>query len=190
MITRILNSRLPLMILNPIKGFDLKYFKTIHASGALPVFDTEFMAQDEILDKAAQLSQEEIHFGLRLSAPDEKMIQALRDARYTNLDLLTIALSKEDKAVDVSGMGHTKLALELTDIHMEDVIADMEPHALILKGNEAAGKVSRYSSFILMQWYLKNQDRPVFIQGGVGQYTGAGMLAAGAAGFVMDSQFW
>ncbi len=190
MITRILNSRLPLMILTPIKGFDVKYFNAIHTSGALPVFDTEFMTREDILDKAAQLSKEDIHFGLRLSAPDQTLIQDLKEARYTNLDLLTIAISKEDKAVDVSGMGHTKLALELIDIHMEEAIAAMDPHVLILKGNEAAGRVSRYSSFIMMQWYLENQDRPVFVQGGVGQYTGAGMLAAGASGFVMDSQFW
>ncbi|MCG8636269.1 MAG: nitronate monooxygenase, partial [Desulfobacterales bacterium] len=55
-------------------------------------------------------------------------------------------------------------------------------------GNEAAGRVSRYSSFILMQWYLKNASLPLFVHGGVGQYTAAGMLAAGVSGFVMDSQ--
>jgi NAD(P)H-dependent flavin oxidoreductase YrpB (nitropropane dioxygenase family) len=39
-----------------------------------------------------------------------------------------------------------------------------------------------------MQWYLKHTKRPLFVHGGVGQYTAAGMLAAGVSGFVMDSQ--
>ncbi|MCK5097234.1 MAG: nitronate monooxygenase, partial [Desulfobacteraceae bacterium] len=39
-------------------------------------------------------------------------------------------------------------------------------------------------------WYLKNSDFPVFIQGGVGMYTAAGMFAAGVSGVVFDSQVW
>ena len=66
MITRILNSRLPLMIYTPVKVFDLRYFTAIYEAGALPVFDTEFLSRDDILQKALLLSKENILFGLRL----------------------------------------------------------------------------------------------------------------------------
>ena len=184
MITRILNSRLPLMIYTPVKVFDVSYFHAIYQSGALPVFDTEFLSRDDILQKALLLSRENLSFGLRLSFHDHDTIAALKQENMANLDLLIVPLSKEDKAADFSNFGDTKIK----DINLIENIKGVDPHGLILKGNEAGGKVSRYSSFILMQWYKKNSDLPIFIHGGVGRYTAAGMLAAGVSGFVMDSQ--
>ena len=60
MITRILNSRLPLMIFTPVKVFDASYFHAIYQSGALPVFDTEFLSCDQIVQKALLLSRENL----------------------------------------------------------------------------------------------------------------------------------
>jgi len=188
MITRVLHARLPLMIYTPVKVFDIHYFKAIHAAGALPVFDTEFLTREDILQKTALLARENISFGLRLAASDPLLLKDLEKKPVSNLDLVVVPVSRTDAAFPKISLGETKLVLEIRDIGLVDTIAGADPHALVLKGNEAAGQVSKYSSFILMQWYLKNQARPVFIHGGVGRYTGAGMLAAGAAGFVMDTQ--
>jgi acyl transferase domain-containing protein/NAD(P)H-dependent flavin oxidoreductase YrpB (nitropropane dioxygenase family)/acyl carrier protein len=188
MITRILQARLPLMIYTPVKVFDIPYCNAIYAAGALPVLDTEFLTREVILQKTALLSKENISFGLRLSRVDHQLLAALEKEQISNLDLLVLPVSKTSDVPSKIHMGETKLLLEIKDIDLTDVIAKADPHALVLKGNEAAGQVSKYSSFILMQWYLKNQDRPVFIHGGVGRYTAAGMLAAGASGFVMDTQ--
>ncbi|MDM8536847.1 beta-ketoacyl synthase N-terminal-like domain-containing protein [Desulfobacterales bacterium HSG17] len=110
-----------------------------------------------------------------------------------NLDSLICPLlkngSQEDEIADFSNFADTKIILEIKDININEKITKITPHALILKGNEAGGMVSKYSSFILMQWYLKNSNLPLFIHGGVGKYTAAGMFAAGVSGLVMDSQF-
>jgi len=188
MITRILNSRLPLMIFTPVKVFDISYFNAIHKAGALPVFDTEFLSHEDILSKALVLSRENLAFGLRLAAHDPGLISALKKENIANLDVISVPLEREDTPADLSRFGDTKILLEIRDIHLTEQIRSIDPHGLILKGNEAAGRVSRYSSFILMQWYLKNCGLPLFVHGGVGQYTAAGMLAAGVSGFVMDSQ--
>ncbi|HKL01742.1 MAG TPA: beta-ketoacyl synthase N-terminal-like domain-containing protein, partial [Desulfotignum sp.] len=188
MITSVLHARLPLMINTPIRVFDISYFTAIYAAGALPVFDTEFLAREDILEKTALLARENISFGLRLSSPDPLLLKDLEKKAFSNLDLVVVPVSKTDPVPEKTNLKETKLVLEMKDIGLLDTIAAADPHALVLKGNEAAGQVSKYSSFILMQWYLKNQDRPVFIHGGVGQYTGAGMLAAGVSGFVMDTQ--
>ncbi|MFO7913011.1 MAG: polyketide synthase, partial [Desulfotignum sp.] len=188
MITRVLHARLPLMIYTPVKVFDIHYFKAIHAAGALPVFDTEFLTGEDILQKTALLAKENISFGLRLSESDPLLLKDLEKNPVSNMDLVVVPVSGTDAAFPKITLGATKLVLEIRDIGLVDTIAAADPHALVLKGNEAAGQVSKYSSFILMQWYLKNQDRPVFIHGGVGRYTAAGMLAAGAAGFVLDTQ--
>ncbi len=188
MITRVLNTRLPLMIYTPVKVFDLSYFHAVFAAGALPVFDTEFLNTGEILQKIRLLSQENILFGIRLPSPDLKLLETLERDSVSNLDLVVIPISKTDAIDRKPELGDTRLVLEIKDIGLTERIDRADPHAVILKGNEAAGQVSRYSSLILMQWYLKSQERPVFIHGGVGQYTAAGMLAAGVSGFVMDTQ--
>ena len=189
MIRRILNSRLPLMVYNPVKVFDIKYFNEIFNAGALPVFDTEFLTHEEILEKAALLSKESICFGIRLCSHDNELVKKIKLQQIMNLDLIIAPFSHEDTPADFTHFSDTKIVLEIKDINLNDQIRTVSPHALILKGNEAGGKVSRYSSFILMQWYLKNNDLPVFIHGGVGKYTAAGMFAAGVSGLVMDSQF-
>ena len=188
MIRRILNSRLPLMIYNPVKVFDVKYFNTIYTSGALPVLDTEFLTDEEIIQRADQLTREKISFGIRLSDHDPVLINKLGQKQMINLDLLIVPIEKDDKPADFDGFPDTKIVLEVKDINIQDKIKAIDPHALVLRGNEAGGKVSRYSSFILMQWYLKNSDLPVFIHGGVGKYTAAGMFAAGVSGLVLDTQ--
>ncbi|MCK5350491.1 MAG: nitronate monooxygenase, partial [Desulfobacula sp.] len=189
MIRRILNSRLPLMVYNPAKVFDVKYFKEIFNAGALPVFDTECLTHDDILQNALLLSKEKFSFGIRLSTHDNELIQKIKHQQMINLDLLISPLSKEDTPADFTNFADTKIVLEIKDININDKIKAVSPHALILKGNEAGGKVSKYSSFVLMQWYLKNSELPIFIHGGVGKYTAAGLFAAGVSGLVMDSQF-
>ncbi len=189
MIRRILNSRLPLMVYHPVKVFDIKYFNEIHAAGALPVLDTEFLTHEDILQRALTLSREKLFFGIRLFSHDRVLVEKIKQHQMVNLDLIICPLLKNDTPADFSNFSDTKIILEIKDIHINDKIKKICPHALILKGNEAGGKVSKYSSFILMQWYLKNTDYPVFIHGGVGKYTAAGMFSAGVSGLVMDSQF-
>ena len=188
MIRRILNSRLPLMVYNPLKVFDVKYFKEISNAGALPVFDTEFLTHDDILQNASLLSKEKFSFGIRLSTHDNELINKIKHQQMSNLDLLVSPLAKDDTPADFTNFAETKIVLEIKDININGKIKAVSPHALILKGNEAGGRVSRYSSFVLMQWYLKNSQLPIFIHGGVGKYTAAGMFAAGVSGLVMDSQ--
>ncbi|MEX1297463.1 MAG: beta-ketoacyl synthase N-terminal-like domain-containing protein, partial [Desulfotignum sp.] len=188
MITRILHTRLPLMIYTPVKVFDISYFHAVFAAGALPVFDTEFLGKEDILQKIEQLAQENILFGIRLASPHHQVLESLEKQPVSNLDLVVAPISNTDAMDRKPDLGDTRLILEIKDIGLTEQIDRADPHGLVLKGNEAAGQVSRYSSFILMQWYLKNQNRPVFIHGGVGQYTAAGMLAAGVSGFVMDTQ--
>lgn len=65
---------------------------------------------------------------------------------------------------------------------------------LVLKGQEAGGRVGTETAFILLQHWLhdaKSSDGgtpPVWVQGGIGLNTAAACLAAGAAGIVLDSQ--
>ena len=119
MIRRILNSRLPLMVYNPVKVFDIKYFTEIFNAGALPVFDTEFIPHDEILQNAGLLSREKLSFGIRLSNHDTDLIEKIKHLQMVNLDLLISPLSKDDTPADFSNFADTKIVLEIKDINMK-----------------------------------------------------------------------
>ncbi len=190
MLTRILNSKLPLIVYNPTKVFSLQFFTEIFKAGGLPVFDTEFMSREEIMDGVKTLMGEDILFGLRLVRPDQTLIDDLKLLASAKLDTIVMPMAKGGTTLDFSLFSDTKLILEIKDININEDIKAADPHALILKGNEAGGRVSNYSSFILMQWYLKNSNIPLFIHGGIGRNTAPGMFAAGVSGIVLDSQLW
>lgn len=62
--------------------------------------------------------------------------------------------------------------------------------AIIVKGNEGAGKVGYESSFVLFQRIVKEiKDIDIYVQGGMGIHTAPALIAAGAKGIVLDSQF-
>ncbi|MGD9733058.1 MAG: nitronate monooxygenase, partial [Desulfamplus sp.] len=214
MFTRILTSRLPLIVYNPSKVFSLNFFKAVFNAGGLPVFDTEFLSHYEIVEGIKALISADILFGLRLVNPNLELIYDIKELNAARLESIVISLDNTisqgsindyDKADDNSSVRdkvfepvksinknfpHSKIILEVREININDLIKAINPHALILRGNEASGRVSNYSSFILMQWYLKNSDLPVFIHGGVGRNTASGMFAAGVSGVVLDSQVW
>jgi acyl transferase domain-containing protein/NAD(P)H-dependent flavin oxidoreductase YrpB (nitropropane dioxygenase family)/NAD(P)-dependent dehydrogenase (short-subunit alcohol dehydrogenase family)/acyl carrier protein len=64
---------------------------------------------------------------------------------------------------------------------------------LILKGNEAQGRVGQESAFIFLQRWNEHAKAsaahlPVWVQGGIGVHTTAACLAASVTGVVLDSQ--
>ncbi|MDR6786519.1 acyl transferase domain-containing protein/NAD(P)H-dependent flavin oxidoreductase YrpB (nitropropane dioxygenase family)/NAD(P)-dependent dehydrogenase (short-subunit alcohol dehydrogenase family) [Pedobacter africanus] len=60
---------------------------------------------------------------------------------------------------------------------------------IIVKGNEAAGKVAYESAYVLFQRVIKAlPDADIYVQGGIGSHTAAALTALGAKGIVLDSQ--
>ena len=131
------------MVYTPVKVFDVGYFHEIYAAGALPVMDTEFLTRGDILQRALALSKENLAFGIRLFAYDMDLIGKIKQQQMINLDLIICPLSKNEDPADFSHFSDTKIVLEIKDIHINDKIKAISPHALVLKGNEAGGKVSK-----------------------------------------------
>jgi acyl transferase domain-containing protein/NAD(P)H-dependent flavin oxidoreductase YrpB (nitropropane dioxygenase family) len=61
---------------------------------------------------------------------------------------------------------------------------------VIVKGNEAGGRVSDESTFLLLQRLHGRLTIPYWIQGGIGPDTASAVFLAGAAGVVLCEQFW
>ncbi|TDW99258.1 type I polyketide synthase [Dinghuibacter silviterrae] len=61
--------------------------------------------------------------------------------------------------------------------------------AIIVKGNEGAGRVGEESTFILFQRIIREvRGIDIWVQGGAGIHTSAALVAMGASGVVLDSQ--
>ncbi|MFA6010081.1 MAG: polyketide synthase, partial [Desulfobacteraceae bacterium] len=191
MIKQILTTRLPLIVHHPSLTFDKNYASAIAEAGALPVFDTEFYSDEQVRETIKSLEAEPFTFGVRLSVGRQSLISTIGHSHPENLELLIFTYEDKNQLKDFSYIpSHSKFFIETLDIGLTEELSRIAPHGLILKGYEAPGRVSRYTAFILMQWYLENATLPLFIHGGVGLYTAAGLLAAGASGFVLDNQLY
>ncbi len=191
MIARRISARLPLLVYHPSKVFDLTYFRSLHTAGALPMLDTEFFTNTDIIQMVETLSQNELIFGLRLAVDNQALRDYLETNSIANLDLIVFTYRTP---ADLDGFRFDnrdyRFFIETTDINLKDSLTRIDPHGLIVKGHEGPGKVSRYSSFVLLQWYLNNGEWPVFVHGGVGWHTAAGLFAMGAEGIVLDNQLF
>ncbi len=186
-----LTTRFPLLVGHPALTFDLDYARTVAQAGALPVFDTGFYPDRKAMDIIRTLENEDFPFAVRLSMDRKPLMDAIAHRQPHNLELLIAACAaREELNGPFTPPSSCRLFIEVLDTGLAAELEHLAPHGLILKGCEGPGRVSRYTSFILLQWYLENTDYPLFIHGGVGLFTGAGLLAAGAAGFVMDSQLY
>ncbi len=191
MIKRILDSRLPLMVYNPPLAVDADYFESIHRAGGLPVLDTEFMPLETIKQAMANLERREVLFGVRMMLMDADLLEFIQTRNFRHLDLVVLGYRQPE---DLNGFSfdHTrcKFFIETTDIRCARALETLSPHGLVIRGSEAPGRGSCYATFILMQWYLENTALPLFIHGGVGWHTAAGLFAAGANGVVLDNQLY
>lgn len=76
------------------------------------------------------------------------------------------------------------------EIHTEEeakVALDLGAKGLIIKGNEASGKIAHDSTFILFQKiYSQYNNIPVWLRGGIGLHNSAAAMALGAQGVVLE----
>lgn len=87
----------------------------------------------------------------------------------------------------VRAAGRTHLAI-VTSLEEAEAARRLGVDGLVLKGCEAAGAVGTETTFILFQ-KLRQQELPLWAYGGCGLHGSAALVAAGAAGVVLDSQW-
>lgn len=83
-----------------------------------------------------------------------------------------------------------KVFLEVCDMPTALAAQQAGYDGLILKGNEAGGRVSQRSAFILAQEFSGKLRIPYWIQGGIGMHSAAAVMLSGAAGVVLCEQLW
>lgn len=91
--------------------------------------------------------------------------------------------------LNFNGRDGLKVFYQVHNIEEATEAAAAGADAIIVKGNEAAGKVGYESSFVLFQRVISEvKETAVYVQGGLGVHTSAAVIALGAQGVVFDSQ--
>ena len=109
--------------------------------------------------------------------------------------LLVLAGLAESKLSLKSSIKHAhacarQVWVEVTSLSEARAVQAAGADALIVKGNEAAGRVSEESTFLLLQLLRDELTIPYHVQGGLGPDTAAAAEIAGASGIVLREQLW
>lgn len=170
-------KNLTIIGLTPFEKPDVSLVPKLHQAGAFPVLSLghELASAQEALD---QLEQIDIpSYGI--SFPNNQLT-SLSVPEKVSLIILPFGIN---------------LSTDLPVIYQVNSVEEAKQaeqsgaKGIIIKGNEAGGKVGYESTFVLFQRIIKEiQNIPVWIQGGVGIHTAAAAKALGATGVVLDSQ--
>src|SRR5262249_35304272 len=81
-----------------------------------------------------------------------------------------------------------RVLVEATDEAAASAAASAGADGIVLKGNEAGGRVGEETAFVLLQRCAPKVRIPLYVHGGIGPHTAAACIAGGAAGVVLDWQ--
>lgn len=169
-------------------------------AGALGVINCEGTSNTLVLaavKKAQDLSDGPL--GLRLFLSDlEKFEAAIEQlARVKPATIILVADENQDKKLikEASKLKSRGFSLLLECVRTGDFLqtaalqsAGLKLDGILVKGNEAGGRVGEETSFVLAQQAKNFCNLPYYIYGGVGPNTAAACLMAGASGIVLESQ--
>lgn len=165
--------------ITPFELPDVNLAISLSAANAFPVLH---LGRDKILAAAAlkEITQKQLkEFGV--------CIASARLGEITLPDQVSTVILPYGMKVSVRK--EVKLFYQVFTLE-EALKAEAEgAEGIILKGNEAAGKVGYESAYVLLQRVIKViKNTDIYVQGGMGIHTSAAVIAAGAKGVILDSQ--
>ena len=170
-------------------------------AGAIGILDLGIRALDEgagpALAELVRSAQSDVNWGVRCDLFDAafSMLDGLgqRIGLMAPVPVMVLAGIRRDEFKQACAVGH-RLAktvyLEVRDVPEALAAQRAGFDGLILKGNEAGGRVSQRSAYMLAQEFAGKLQIPYWIQGGIGVHSAAAVMLSGAAGVVLCEQLW
>jgi acyl transferase domain-containing protein/NAD(P)H-dependent flavin oxidoreductase YrpB (nitropropane dioxygenase family)/NAD(P)-dependent dehydrogenase (short-subunit alcohol dehydrogenase family) len=191
---------LDVIVLTPAASAEPSLAIAACRAGSLGIVDLEY-APDlaRATEAVARLRRHtSTPFGVKFGVGGEKLLSHLLEAP----DRLATILVAGGEHAEVGGWfrllrtHRMRILWEATTLSEAGIGVALGADGLVLKGNEAGGRVGADTAFILLQrWMARSAEQgkprlPVWVQGGIGLNTAAGCMAAGAAGIVLDAQLF
>ena len=165
-------------------------------SGATGIVDLEYAA--DLKSAANSIRQavgtETARWGVKLAAPAFSHWKNLFDELPNTLNTVILAsISPSTLREQVRFLRSKKLQVFVEAVTLDEALAAEKAgvdgvDGVIAKGNEAGGRVSEETTFVLLQQFIAEARIPILAQGGVGPHSAAACYAAGARGVVLDWQ--
>lgn len=171
--------KIPLIIgITPFEQPDVSLTLALHQAKAFPVLHLG-RDQNQATTALDQLSKAGHEFGI-----------CLPPTGLENLDLPSaVSLIIAPYGLQFNKSIAAKIFYQVCDVNEATKAQEEGADGIIVKGNEAAGKVGYESTYILFQRIFKTvKNIDIYVQGGIGLHTAAAFMAAGAKGVVLDSQ--
>lgn len=136
-------------------------------------------------------------YGVQIGPDSVSLVERLLAAPPQRLAWVLLAGGAHERAADwVARFQSAGIETLVECISLEEVRTAQSwgARGVVLKGQEAGGRVGSETAFILLQRYSRYLEtlgdrRPaVFVQGGIGPHTAAACAAARASGIVLDAQ--
>jgi acyl transferase domain-containing protein/NAD(P)H-dependent flavin oxidoreductase YrpB (nitropropane dioxygenase family)/NADP-dependent 3-hydroxy acid dehydrogenase YdfG len=156
------------------------------ATGAVGVCDLGMTAAAaaDILLQARDLDG---RVGVRVSAECPLAAEEVFGDRIGRFELVVLGVHSPWTPRTVADQDADVVVLcEVTSLDEATAAVAAGAYGVIAVGNEAGGTVGPLSSFVLFQQLVARLEVPVWVRGGVGRHAAAGLVAAGAAGVVLD----
>ena len=180
----------PIIVLSPFGSMNYSLLHRASAAGALSVIDgseaTSTLPIERFLRSAA--GPVGLRFERSPKLPWELVADVIRD-NTPNAVILGSECLEDPEAIKL---------IEDADFIMGEALSCDEAFqwikhgvdGVLIRGREGGGRTGESSSpVILRQILARHSDAQVWVRGGVGRHTIRGLMAAGAAGVVLDVQF-
>ncbi|CAN2536639.1 hypothetical+protein [Methylocapsa aurea] len=183
---------------SPSRYVDAEIVVAASRAGGTGLFDIGMESNSETLRAALTRIRGKAaagRWGLRWDAQFSSLtsIGALERLVDGRIDVLIIAGLRREEAAAIRANAakfSRFVALEVYDLDSALTAQDAGYDGVVVKGNEAGGRIGKPSSFISLQEFSGALRIPFWIQGGIGPRSAAAAALAGAAGVVLAEQLW
>ena len=169
-------------------------------AGEIGLLDLGFGSDDAtrraMVERLASFAAGKETWGIRwdtLGSPDRTPALLADDARSHFPYLLVAGLDDETALKAALYVGRTiasRVFAEAYDVDGARDAARIGFDGIVLKANEAGGRVSPTSAFVLLQQIANDVGKPYWVQGAWGPDTASAANLAGAAGIVLGEELW
>ena len=156
--------------------------------GGISLEHGEVSNLENLLDAAGPTPTKWCVFAAQSDSKFFSAVETYRNRRLSRVILCDVEAASLGRLVKELQSKAVEVFVQVTDVAGAQTAELAGADAVIVKGNEAGGRVGEETSFILLQRVRAEVSLPVWVRGGVGLNTAAACRVGGATGVVLDWQ--
>ncbi|NHJ48229.1 MAG: acyltransferase domain-containing protein, partial [Asgard group archaeon] len=181
-------NRKPIFAYNPPGIEDISLIKAVIKNGGIGLIDFDRL-DINICEKLVDKCQSDLkeNWGIRVTNKKHLELLARSLTNPKNLIIILGDFPIKEKEIGLLKKFGCKVVAEV--ISLNEAKKKKWADFYLVKGHEAGGRIGDETSFILAQQFAE-EKLPFIIQGGIGFYSSAAVLAIGSQGVVLDTQLY